>query len=130
MNNTQQRKIPEYWEAAPLYAIALLEYIDRELCRVYWNINQQDMNSPFDNTGETYENDIFKVEAYSWDDEIEQEYNFLYKPTGMKIRWYKYLGRITEVNKPYESKHYIEMFNNCIKELYRIEEEHEKQEWK
>ena len=75
--------------------IAVIREIERELQRCYWNKYQKEINSPFANTGETYKNDVMSVEAYQWniDDEwnANEHPNFQYK--GLKIHWYKYLGR-------------------------------------
>jgi len=56
--------------------IAALQAIDSELRRIMWNANQEEYNSPFDNTGNRYKNDVFEVQAYSWDDSYEQPFNF------------------------------------------------------
>ena len=44
--------------------------IKNELDRLYWNKNQKEMDSPFENTGETYKNKTFKVCAYKWNEDI------------------------------------------------------------
>lgn len=102
------------WKECPLYVIALLRMIDSELCRVMWNINQKEYDSPFCNTGNKFECDVFEVEAYNWDDDITQEFNFWYKPGDIKIAWYKYLGRDTIVLGEYTPDQYIQMFDDCI----------------
>lgn len=40
---------------------AMLDFIRKELDRHYWNQNQKEMISPFDNTGEEYSNDYMTV---------------------------------------------------------------------
>lgn len=64
--------------------------------------------------GANYENDIFVMRRYSWagcscgahEDPEERDHdadcelelpNFRFKPTGFEMRWYKYIGRDTEV---------------------------------
>ena len=49
-----------------LLAVAALKMIDEELRRCYWNKYQEEMNSPFSNTGESYSCDAFTVRAYNW----------------------------------------------------------------
>lgn len=71
--------------------------------------------NPFSNSGSKYKNDVFEVEAYSWDEEYEQPYNFKYKD--IKISWYKYLGRDTTVNKEISYEECQEMENNCLKSI-------------
>lgn len=72
-------------------------------------------DSPFRNSGNSYKNKVFEVQAYSWDDEVHQEYNF--KCGDVEISWYKYLGRDTTINDNYEEKYIIEIFNKCIESL-------------
>ena len=68
---------------------AALNVIRDELDRLYWNKNQKDINSPFDNTGETYSNKAFVVRAYSWEDNNLP--NFEYKD--LRCYWYKHSNR-------------------------------------
>ena len=56
-----------------------------------WNKNQEEYDSPFDNTGNSFIGENFEVHAYDWDEDSSQEYNF--KFGDIKISWYKYLGR-------------------------------------
>lgn len=71
---------------------AALDKIRKELDRCYWNKNQKEMSSPFDNTGEEYSNNIFSVYAYYWgDDELQLRPNFIYKD--LKVFWYKHSNR-------------------------------------
>lgn len=108
----------------PNYIIALLREIDRVLCKVMWNINQEEYDSPFSNTGNTFKNDVFEVQAYNWNDDINQEYNFIYRVDkavsnmpDLKISWYKYLGRDTTINQEVDSDIVIDIFNRCIDSL-------------
>ncbi|MBU2685833.1 MAG: hypothetical protein KKF27_21540 [Gammaproteobacteria bacterium] len=103
----------------PEWVIAYLDYIDNELQRVYWNINQESIESPFENTGGSYKNAVMEVEAYSWDDEKEQKYNFKWRD--VEISWYKHLHRGTSINKEITLEEGVEMFNDCIKELRKQE---------
>ena len=108
----------------PNYIIALLREIDRVLCKVMWNINQEEYDSPFSNTGNTFKNDVFEVQAYNWNDDINQEYNFIYRVDkavsnmpDLKISWYKYLGRDTTINQEVDSDIVVDIFNRCIDSL-------------
>lgn len=69
--------------------IAALNRIRNEMDRLYWNKNQKEMISPFDNSGETYQNDTFTVRAYDWNDNILP--NFEYKD--LRVTWYKHSNR-------------------------------------
>lgn len=97
------------------YIIALLKEVRNELNVIMWNKYKNEYDNPFDNTGNTFKNSMFEVQAYSWNDDIEQQYNFKYKD--IEISWYKYLGRDTTINKKISEKEAVEMYNNCIKSL-------------
>ena len=90
----------------PMYFIALLREIDRVLKHVMYNINQEEYDSPFENTGNSFECPIFKVDAYNWNDDAHQEYNFIYfinkadlQIDDVEVSWYKYLGCDTTINQ-------------------------------
>ena len=105
----------------PRYVGALLEALDNMLCIKMWNKYQEEYSSPFGNTGNKFKNSVFEVEAYSWDDEYEQPYNFKWKD--IEISWYKYLGRDTTINKKITPEEAVKMFNECIESLEYIEED-------
>ena len=77
-----------------------------------WNKNQKEYESPFDNTANKFFNKVFQVQAYEWNEDIEQQFNFKYKD--IKISWYKYLGRDTTINKEITPEEAADMFNDCI----------------
>ena len=111
----------------PRYIVALLRDIDRQLDRIMYNIEQKHYESPFDNTANMFKLGNFEIQAYSWDDNIEQEYNFIYKVDkskanmpDLKISWYKYLGRDTTINKNFSKGEIIEMYDKCIKSIDEI----------
>jgi hypothetical protein len=99
----------------PDYVVALLEGIDSRLHLQLWNETQQDTESPFYNTGASFKNDTFEVEAYNWNEDICQPYNFKWRD--VEISWYKHLGRDTRINKKITPNEAKEMFDECIKSL-------------
>lgn len=99
----------------PRYIIALLKEIDNQLSRIMWNKNHKKYESPFDNTENKFFNKVFQVQAYEWNEDIEQQFNFKYKD--IKISWYKYLGRDTTINKEITPEEAADMFNDCIDSL-------------
>lgn len=116
--------------SCPNYIVALLREVDRRLSIIMWNINQKHYDSPFDNTGNSFELGNFKVQAYSWNGEEEQEYNFIYKVdhskanmSDLKISWYKYLGRDTTINQEIDSSVIVDIFNDVITQLNEYEEQ-------
>lgn len=101
------------------YIVALLDEIDNQLSRVMWNREQKEYDSPFENTANSFKNDVFEVQAYSWDDEVSQPYNF--KCGNIEISWYKYLGRDTTINGHYSPEEIINMFNKCIDSILEMD---------
>ena len=96
---------------------AALSSIRCEMDRLYWNKNQKEMSSPFDNTGNTYHNDVFTVRAYDWqerEDDADAEPNFEY--ADLKVYWYKYLGRGTHARCPHEIT--ADFLEKMIKECF------------
>ena len=99
----------------PRWIVALLNELNNQLNRVMWNIHQEEYQSPFENTANSFKNDVFEVQAYNWDDEVHQLYNF--KCDDIEISWYKYLGRDTTINGEYEPQKIIDMFNKCLQSI-------------
>lgn len=62
-----------------------------------------------------FENDTFVVNPYYWsyDDEIMEEHNFVYKPSGLTIDWYKYPFRDSYSNKEITFEELKEILENC-----------------
>ena len=97
---------------------ACLFKIKMDLSRLYWNKNQVEMNSPFENTGEHYKNKIFEVNAYDWGDDDNKKPNFKYK--SLEVWWYKHSGRglyATIDKKDNTKKFYSKMLTNCYKAI-------------
>lgn len=104
---------------------AILNRIEDELCRQYWNKNQEDMMSPFQNTGNEYSNDTFTVRAHYWGDDEDRINlpNFEYK--NFKCYWYKhsmrslcwYYNNIRDVIPPLEFLN--AMLNDCFDSMER-----------
>lgn len=96
--------------------VSALRAIEEALDIYMWNKTQENYVSPFGNTGDSFKNDVFEVNAYYWgDDEKEMKKpNFKYK--NIEISWYKYLGRGMDIPEmTYEELD--EMLNDCIKSL-------------
>lgn len=80
--------------------------------------------NPFQNTAAEFKTETFEVEAYNWDEDKEQPYNFKYKE--IEISWYKYLWRDTTINGRYSPNRIVEMYNDCVKAINKWELENEK----
>lgn len=103
----------------PRWVIALLMELNRQLSRVMWNTTQQHFDSPFENTVNEFKNSVFEVQAYNWNGDVVQKYNF--KCDNIEISWYKYLGRDTTINGKYEPQIIIDMFNKCLESILEMD---------
>ena len=95
-----------------------MEDIDRKLFTVAKCTGRDNFESPFDNSGNRWKNDVFEVQAYSWDDEESQPYNF--KCGDIEISWYKHLGRDTTINRDFSKGEIIDMYNKCIDSINEV----------
>ena len=100
--------------------VGALDLIREELDRLYWNKYHKEMNSPFDNSGETYSNDTFTVKAYDWGNNNDDSPNFNYKNI-LHVYWYKYAGRgvIAYINEAYDFNIDLlaDIVNDCIEAM-------------
>lgn len=104
-------------EKINLMTRAMLDFIEKELSREYWNLYQKEIESPFGNTGNTYSNDYFTVRAYNWNEDLS-EFNF--ETDKMKVSWYKHSNRCVQVYfkegvKPYKT--IAATLSNCVKSI-------------
>ncbi len=63
-----------------------------------------------------FDNDVFTIRPYYWgEDETEVDLpNFIYKPTGFEIQWYKYAFRDSYMNFELTTEEILEIFRKCI----------------
>ena len=99
---------------------AVLSAISDELSRVMSNIDQQDYDTPFSNTGASFSCPTFTAVAYSWSDE-EQPYNFKHHKSGLEISWYKWFGRGASANMDISPNFSSEILEDCLAAILRIE---------
>ena len=100
---------------------AALRSIDHELCRVMGNRLQKEYDSPFGNTGNRYECETFKAHAYSWADDVTQEFNFAWRD--LRVSWYKYLGRGMSVNRAVTPDEIDTLLNDCLAAVRALPED-------
>ena len=98
---------------------ACLTSIKLEMDRVYWNNNQEEMNSPFLNSGEVYYGHNFNVRAYDWGNPDSLP-NFEYR--NLEVYWYKHYKRGLTANfidvPPTNTPLFLEeMLWECLQEL-------------
>jgi hypothetical protein len=104
---------------------AVLNRIEQEMDRLYYNANQKELVSPFQNTGAEYSNDTFTVRAYYWgeDDDLIKLPNFKYKD--FECSWYKHSmrGLTWKYNgvlncKDIPLQFFIQMLNDCFDSMW------------
>lgn len=66
-------------------------------------------------TSYEYENDTFIIRAYYWgeDEDIATLPNFVYKPTGLEISWYKYPMRDAYSNQDISVEAFADILAEC-----------------
>ena len=66
-----------------------------------------------------FENDVFIIRPYYWgeDEEVAKLPNFVYKPTGLEIRWYKYPMRDAYSNQDVGLGEFKAIMDECAKSL-------------
>lgn len=74
----------------------------------------EDKNYPETDRG-GFENDVFAINPYYWgsDENIADIPNFIFKPEGITIEWYKYMFRDAYSNKALDPEKIKEMFRIC-----------------
>jgi hypothetical protein len=100
---------PQKFEC-PDYVAAALEYLthffyDKDISR----------ENPFRNTGARWHNSIFEVNAYDWNEDNVQPFNFKYKD--IEVSWYKYLGRGMSINREVSEEECWEMLKECVESI-------------
>lgn len=104
----------------PEWMVGLIEGIRSRLGVAGWNEYQREFD-PFDNweDAEVFNKDHkeigIEVWPYSWNDDIEQKYNFKYKD--IEISWYKHLGRGDSINREVSPAEAAEMFDEIAAKL-------------
>lgn len=63
-----------------------------------------------------FESDLFSLRPFCWeeDEEKSQLPNFEYKPTGLKVSWYRSIGRGMSTNVEHEPDDWCTIINNCV----------------
>ncbi len=94
-------------ETMILVCKAMLDKIRKELDRHYWNANQKEMDSPFDNSGAPeYKNDYFAVRSYYWGDNEDIAALPNFETKYVKAWWYKHSNRGLELEMLYGFDNY------------------------
>lgn len=72
-----------------------------------------------DERGYGIDNDVFTIRPYYWgEDEAKAELpNFVYKPTGLEISWYKYPMRDAYSNQDVSVKEFKTILKDCLRHV-------------
>lgn len=83
------------------------------------SVNEVLWYSIFDNekSNNNFENDVFQIKQYSWDDEHDNDYHFWHKPSGLKIQWYKYPLRSPKSNMEITNVQFLDVLRDCHNSL-------------
>ncbi len=79
--------------------------------------------NPAGNDAEEYENETFLFKSFCWGCNICKQGedncrpNFIYKPTGFSISWYKYVGRGMEIHGATSKKQWLKIVLDCINSM-------------
>ena len=80
-------------------------------------------SNPTENSGATFSNEVFSMNAYCWCDGVNEDHekngcpvNFLYKKTDFTASWYKHINRDFHSDDISRSD-LIKMMNNCINSI-------------
>lgn len=77
--------------------------------------------------GANFENSIFRMHVYCWCEEdacpycreIDPEPNFWHKASGLKVTWYKYIGRGMEIEGVEKPEWICNIITECLKSIER-----------
>lgn len=101
--------------------IAALRDIDTEIERIESNAGRY-YESPFANTGGRWSNGTFSVRAYYWGDDEAELAAPNFKCGDIEVRWYKWLGRSTTVNRLVTPQEVGHLLDTCLKSLDSCDE--------
>lgn len=94
-----------------------------EVLWYYTMIHKSKFENILGNNGNDYENDVFMVRSYNWNDYDENgndlnEYHFYHKPSGFKLQWYKYPMRSPRVNMNITHEQFLDVLRDCTNSIH------------
>ena len=72
--------------------------------------------------GAVYDSPVFSMHPYCWCEKDKCQWcsgdapNFLHKPTGFSVIWYKYIGRGMEIKNPNDAD-FVKILAECVKSI-------------
>lgn len=97
----------------PELLIAALRYLDGEIWRVEHNAGRP-YDSPMDNNGGEWKNEVFTVRGYYWGDDERVAVLPNFQCGDVEVRWYKWLGRGSSTNRPVTSDEIADILSRCL----------------
>lgn len=84
-----------------------------------------DVPSKIGQSMKRFENDVFTLMPYYWgeDETIAKLPNFIYKPTGFELCWYKYPLRDSYMNQQISYQELDDIMKKCKESINKIKEE-------
>jgi len=101
--------------------MAGLYWLGMEIQRVEENIRQEEFPAPTGNVGTSYCTDVFEMRSYCWDTDSERADLPNFKCGDFEVRWYKWLGRGTSMNREIDANEFAEMLDRCLESVRKNE---------
>ena len=95
--------------------------IERNVNEILWYSIMKWNNSHCGDTygdNHTFENEVFTIKSYNWNEEDNNEWHFWHKPSGFKLQWYKYPLRSPFVNKNITHEQFYAILNDCMNSVH------------
>ena len=91
------------------------EKLEKNLQTVYGDTIKRTGEEDYVEHQHYFENDVFRIMPYWWGEskKIAAMPNFIYKPTGFEIQWYKYPMRDAYKNKDISFEDFCNILNKC-----------------
>ncbi len=88
--------------------------MEREVNQELWNYIMEERY----NGEQPFENDVFQIQPYSWDETHPNDWHFYHKPSGLKIAWYKYPLRGVTSNMPISHAQFRAVLYDCMNSVH------------
>lgn len=88
-----------------------------------------EVKSAINEPAEKFENDVFVIMPYYWgdDDDLRKLPNFVFKPTGFELSWYKYALRDSYMNQDVTYQELVLILKKCKESLGTTKERSEEE---
>lgn len=87
---------------------------------LYYAILEKGFGSKTDIEHMDFENEVFKISPYDWNEPENPKPNFIHKPSGFKLWWYKYPLRSPEVNFNITHEEFSCILYDCVNSVSKF----------